>query len=89
MMLYKNYILSYSLFSLSLKDDQLKKGKNFPRKLRLAKNLMVDMPIICNRMTKKKKTNLRLTHKISKRNFTKHMGCNNDQITTLNIFLLS
>ena len=45
---------------------------------------MVEIPIICNRMTPKKKKKLRVTNKISKRNFTKHMGCNNNQITTLN-----
>ena len=32
---------------------------------------------------------LRKTHKISKKHFTKHMRCNNNKITTLNIFLLS
>ena len=49
---------------------------------------MVEMPIICNRMNQKKKkksqTNLRKMFKISNRNFTKYMGCNNNKITTLN-----
>ena len=39
---------------------------------------MVEMPIICNRMTKTKITNgFEITHKILKRYFTKHMGYNN------------
>ena len=29
---------------------------------------------------------LRKTHKISKKHFTKHMRCNNNKITTLNTF---
>ena len=42
---------------------------------------MVEMLIICNRMTKSKKyTILRIKYKKSKSYFTNHMGCNNNKI---------
>ena len=50
---------------------------------------MIEMLIICNRITKNKKNIvLRIKYKMSKRNFTNYMGCNNNKIATLKILWL-